>query len=86
MNYTIPCKTISESVGYLLIKGGENAFMAESVAYYLAVGDSATVRLALASAPDSPAVRLALALAAGRRADVDRAIGGYQRTGTLDID
>ena len=82
--YSIPASTVSGAVAHFLRAEGDPA--AESVRYYLAIGDSVAVRLILAGAPDTPAVRLALALAAGRRADVDRALGGYQRTGAIDID
>jgi hypothetical protein len=78
--YFLPAATISGCIAHFLTLEGH-----ASAADAATRRDEWTVAALLSTVPPTPGVRLARAWAAGRRLDVDRALGAYERTGALDI-
>lgn len=77
----LPAATISGCIAHFLTLEGH-----ASAADAATRRDEWTVAALLSTVPAStPGVRLARAWAAGRRLDVDRALGAYERTGALDV-
>jgi len=84
--YTLPSSKISGCIAHFLRMDGHGAAADEAARYDPATRfDTAAIVGLVADSPATSGVRLARAWAAGRRADVDRALGAYERTGVLDI-